>query len=318
MIKLATLILFVLSINLASAQTTTWEHLPNYNGNLFKKCSMFNNGSAKGFAIITNGSGLNSIVKTNDGGLSWGAPLILPSNISDLLDLAFFDDLLGFISVRINSSPALESKIYKTIDGGITWLDVSPSDLAVGTGIADIYMLPNNANQVFHVTGDKYHVSTDAGATWNSYTFSGGFYPTSINFSDSLHGIVGGWDGTFLYSGAIYTTNNGGLSWDSLVLTEAYSLIKSVLIQNSINYYALSSGQPFAATPKLFYSDNAGTTWDTIPLYFLDTIGSPALQIIDGTVGNELYVLPEAPGNIYHSAVPNGNYRSNGHLWCFF
>ncbi len=154
---------------------------------------------------------------------SWQAVDIVPASgtttaAANASNMAFPSRNVGYVCGTRNS-------IYKTINGGTTWTNISPFPAlnAGPTGFpntfvsyTDIFALDDNTvfvvGNMFTSTGIKrVYRTSDGGATWVDIT---GNMPAllpvgnmlTILFHDVNNGYVAG-------SNVIFTTNNGGTSW---------------------------------------------------------------------------------------------------------
>ncbi|TDE46572.1 PKD domain-containing protein [Flavobacterium rhamnosiphilum] len=86
--------------------------------------------------------------------------------------------------------------INKTVDGGVTWTDVSPSSISAGRSISHIAVDGSNPSVIWVTFGEKQSTvkvgkSTDGGVTWTNY--SGTVLPSyAVNCIASQMGTAGG------------------------------------------------------------------------------------------------------------------------------
>ncbi len=148
------------------------------------------------------------ILKTTDGGASWGnKSSSFPYNYGFPITVEFINSDLGFVGGGITPH---SNYIYKTTDGGNTWIQS---------------ILSPNLKET----------ETSQREQLNIYR-SGGI--NSINFKDSNIGYAVAGDANGYYRG-IYITTNGGLTWDSEYRGEEESGLISVCITNSGHAWAV-------------------------------------------------------------------------------
>jgi photosystem II stability/assembly factor-like uncharacterized protein len=110
-----------------------------------------------------------SIRKSYDGGRTWQT---IMNGIQPLLDTR-----VSSLAIDPNNPNVLYAglggffggPLYKSVDGGANWLNISGNDPYLGSGIISIAIDPNNSNTVFVGTAGPGVVlrSTNAGMTWN-------------------------------------------------------------------------------------------------------------------------------------------------------
>ncbi len=211
-----------------------------------------------------NSNADGTVYKTNDGARTW-TNLNFPSlNSPDIQNIHFIDTLTGFISVRETISGNLTMQVYKTTDGGQNWQGIGPSTASLGYGNSAVYFISNDSG--FFSVEDLIYKTYDSGQNWTVDTLST-FYDdiSALDFWNGQYGVAGGWDGTFAYTGVLFYTNDGGSTWNEVIIPETYTSIVEVQRVSPTHIYAL--GDDGYATPAyLFRSTDAGATWDTLNL----------------------------------------------------
>lgn len=230
-----------------------------------------------GYAIVKEWF-INKLYKTEDAGASWQALTIDVSPLTNPVfqSIDFRDDTIGYVLFRAtNSQSQLGSYVYKTIDGGDTWSEVTPTGLPVGTGYADIHFV--STTEGYAATGERVFKTTDGGANWASDSSVISFYPVEIDFFNANNGIVGAADGTFAYKGIVITTTDAGQTWDTLMLAPNYSSITAVDYASATTAYAITEGQ--WGDQKIYKTMDNGATWDTLVLTFLTDSSDNAMDM---------------------------------------
>ena len=182
----------------------TW--IDNFADSVFGISSVHFPTAATGYGLFVN-VGMDSILiyKTIDAGNSWNKTTSFPS-LGMPASIFFTNTSTGFIVLNGEG-------IYKTIDGGVTWvqkltaIDLNsihfPSDsIGYAVGLSGIYKTIDN--------GDTWSIQTNTNPTL--------FY--SVHFTSIDTGYAVGGDGFSI--GIIVKTVDGGINW-TLSLTNPYT-----------------------------------------------------------------------------------------------
>ena len=117
---------------------------------------------------------------------------------------------------------SIGNEIYKSIDGGKTWTNVSGQGVGEGPPYyyAQIRVDPNDRNHVY-VLGLNVHHTTDGGKTWSvAFPFGGDNHALWINPRDSKHLILG-------YDHGMGVSFDAGRNWyhpDDMPLAQFYAV----------------------------------------------------------------------------------------------
>ncbi|HEX9384947.1 MAG TPA: hypothetical protein VF918_01405 [Anaerolineales bacterium] len=191
-----------------------------------------------------------------------------------LVEIQFLNELDGW--------GVTETQIVRTNDGGMTWYNVTPPDVAETGSTVEIFILDNEHAWVqkpdfnnFPNNGLLYHTA-DGGLTWtiSSTPFSGG----DLSFIDMNNGWMLADLGVGAGSNAVavFQTKDGGATWtqtytndpnlpgagDSLPLGG----IKSDLIPLNMQTAWVSGVTYASGTVYLFRTDDGGHTWAQVTL----------------------------------------------------
>ena len=220
-----------------------------------------------GYAVGNGGT----ILKTTNGGLVWIS--LFSGTTIDLNSVDFVDTLVGYIA----GGEYCNWKVLKTTNGGESWVDMS-SGIPYTYGYA-ITIKFIDANTGFIGGGHTPHYNriyktTNGGHTWiqsivttsgnkqeeNSRELlciykSGGF--NSIYFKDSNTGYAVAGDGGGFYR-AIYSTTDGGSTWNDKYVGEEESGLISICITNA------GKGLAVGFNGTIFISENNGNSWTQI------------------------------------------------------
>ena len=201
----------------------------------------------------------SSFEKTEDGGQTW-TELNIPVDPYDIQDMDFHLSAEGVLVMRSSTSEGLFTKVYRTMDDGANWEEISPDETATGFGLAQIQML--DANTVFFVTDNYFYRTINGGEDWTTVLLpSAG---VSVNFSDANHGLVGTWDGTFNYFGGMMATSDGGDTWNETVLELNNSSIGVVDQLSETTAYAAPVKWGANGQVQFYKTVDNGLNWTTV------------------------------------------------------
>ena len=302
LVKSISLVALLATVSNVKAQ---WTAMPSISG--YHLTDMSFPSEEVGF-VVSNEIGQSSyqVWKTTDGANTWDTIPVPDLYQPEIHDLHFLSETLGFLSVRDNSMFGLDAQLFKTTDGGNTWTDISPMDPDIGFGYSQVYFL--NENTGYWLIGESVYKTEDGGTTWIDSN-PGIYSATSISFYDEDHGIIGNWDGTFAYRGALITTTDGGDNWNHHDLTAWYSKIDDVdfVSENVAMGFSAGWGAGISA-PQLRVSTDAGMTWDSVAMQLLaDSMDQPLnMDFANPDTG---YILGgNNDGTIYYTV-------DGGHNW---
>lgn len=188
-----------------------------------------------------------------------------------------------------------QARVWKTIDRGDTWVDVSPSNLNDDAQIVRIMVHPSNPNIVFMATTYGFYKSGDGGSTWEAKN-SG--FDNSIIRSLDMHYDVGTGkvllyaidlvkyipEGTSIsYNGGVFKSSDEGDNW--LKINSNMPLPNSILndytVKTSIYKIALSDW--FGKT-----QDEVEALYPNLPTTLLHSVSKVR---VDPTNANKVLVL---------------------------
>lgn len=145
-----------------------------------------------------------AILKTTNSGISWDS---IQTNITgQAWSIFFISEIIGFISA--------DNRIYKTTNGGITWI----LNFTTYSPTRDIHFL--DLNYGYLTDGSDYYRTSNGGMNWINnyyYQFSNNTF-FEIYFNNISTGLAVG------SSGAVIRTSNSGLNWSQLAGGEDYLL----------------------------------------------------------------------------------------------
>jgi len=248
-------ILLMFALILVSQIQAQWtiQNLDNPQGNRMEDVFFIND--TLGWVA---GGGTGKIFKTENAGLTWTT--CFTSN-DYLRSIEFATPLLGFCG-------SLDNRLYKTTDGGVTWVDVASTISPIPSGICGISAPSANVIYGCGVWSNPAYVikSTDGGFTWTSIDMSA--YALSlvdIYFVNENVGFVIGRANPITDGGVILHTTDGGATWNVMHKTLVpQDYVWKIQSPDGINYFASIQGDPSSGNVRMLKSDDAGQTWQTI------------------------------------------------------
>jgi len=193
--------------------------------------------------VIVGGSSLSDfsgyVYKTIDGGLNWlptnnGNPL---EETIDLMSIYFINENIGYAS---GFGFTIEDSIYKTTDGGDSWIKVGEEKCS------HIYFITETIGYGFSFPNSKLLKTTDGGVTWEEELDTEEII-FDFHFLDENIGYIAG-------NSFIYKTVNGGNSWEQLNGVPNTTIESVEFINNDFGY--LSTGS------KIYWTEDGGQTWE--------------------------------------------------------
>jgi photosystem II stability/assembly factor-like uncharacterized protein len=196
----------------------------------------------------------DKIYRTFNGGTSFDS-ISLP-NAVQYWSVDFITNLDGVVAVDIASSG---NSIYRTINGGTTWQDISPvpfagqgmnvkfADALHGTYLTSAPLILNTAN---------------GGLSWDTMSFGYDYFGT-LDYPTATTGYIGGFDGTFNYSGVIRKTTDGGVTWNLATnFNRSNSMIQQIEFVNADSGFAYFN--PYGFDSRIIRTRDGAATWDTV------------------------------------------------------
>jgi photosystem II stability/assembly factor-like uncharacterized protein len=247
---------------LTSQSHSQWNELNTFEQKVISKLNFINDdlGYALGYDLTVN---KKVIIKTTNGGNSWEPIPIIDQN--EFMDICFIGDSVGFSVFRDLSNSVAPMRIYKTFDDGLNWEDISPDSTNTGMGNSVIQFIDENIGflGVAHVL----YRTIDGGNNWDT-TLLNNVSIMSLDFINENSGVIGTWDNSFFYSGSMYSTNDGGETFNIFNLNQYSSVVHYVKYLNSGTVYASCTDEWFsnAGSPFICKSLDNGISWDSIPI----------------------------------------------------
>lgn len=195
-----------------------------------------------GFAGGSNNN-LQSLMSTNDNGTTWIDITPDPTSTAITNSISFIDPLQGYMS-----GPTV---LYKTFDGGLTW-----TNIPVNFEIASIHFIDMNNGFVCGTENNEAVVykTSDGGGTWsNELTVSNPFmFVSAIQKVDVINANVA--FSSLQYFNNIYRTVDGGNTWDTITISQIYSI-------QDYDFINANEGHVLSTMGELFRTVDGGLTW---------------------------------------------------------
>ncbi len=185
-------------------------------------------------------------LKSSNRGASWTATKVGTAGsatTSAALALCAGNPQVLYLSGQVTSGTASINRVYKSADGGTTWLDVTGA-ITTSMSIDALAVDPVNPLKAYAGTAWAVFRTTDGGASWQKNS--------GIAFASAL-AVDGASPGTVYagYDKVVYKSLDGGVTWTS---HRGQSGICRVLLASGGRVY-------FGSTGGLFRSEDAGATW---------------------------------------------------------
>jgi photosystem II stability/assembly factor-like uncharacterized protein len=190
--------------------------------------------------VVVGSSSVNGgIVRTTNGGTSWDTAYSSTVTTGVFYQVQFLNNNVGYAVGTVTP------KIWKTVNGGITWTGMTT---APTTTVYDIYAF-DTLNLIISTTSGNVQKSTDGGATWSAVIATGSTgVGNKIHFTDNNKGYLAGASGKFAF------TTDGGASWT----------LKPVIVgatANTSSYYDISALTGTSAPATLVTESFDGATF---------------------------------------------------------
>jgi photosystem II stability/assembly factor-like uncharacterized protein len=226
----------------------------------------------------------SKVYRTTDKGNTWAQISTLDSTFDYVRSIEFVNDTIGFAGL-LYSAFSLSGNIYKTIDGGFTWTLLQNMQINSYDGICGMAHYGNRLLAVGTYNGPAWFYKTDDfGASWTksdlSNLMSGLVDCYMVSFDTIL--ISGVADSANNYNASIIKSNDGGLTWSRVYLSNTSYMEYCWKMFFRPNGLGISSIQSYGPQLKIARTVDFGNTWSTITvdtaLVFQGDLGGIALQ----------------------------------------
>ena len=213
-------------------------------------------------------------------------------------------------SVIYASTPDGTTRVFKSVDGGITWL---PSDNGIEIDGGETFGFafdPDNPATVYVAYQGGVHASTDAGGTWelrSTYEVGGTSYLirawsiASSPADGTLYvGAYGCWSGLI---GGVFRSRDGGETWDLVADHEMTDcLIRAIAVAPSAPHIIYAGG---GSAGGIFKSVDGGDTWQRIDSSFAVPPMISALEV-DPYDAQTVYIGVQGTGSGIYKTTNGG------------
>lgn len=224
------------------------------------------------------------ILKSQDVGANWSTDYIPDS--SDIYSSFFINDNTGYIS-------GASGMIYKTVDGGNIWMDVSDSNNT--DTLFSIFFTDGTTGFAVGSNG-RLIMTNDGGNSWTAINSGTANDLNSVCFASADTGYAVGDHGTVL------KTVDGGFNWELIPISSAqYINFTSIRLLNSHYGYIIGNLGTYGKLLKIDHS----FVWMYTPSYYYNELYGIFIQDMSNiyTVGGMGTIIKTADG--FSSCIPN-------------
>ncbi len=186
-------------------------------------------------------SGNGIMLKTFNGGTNW---FVISTAFSGS-SIVFPDVSTGYVC---------EGTIYKTTDGGVSWVDLQQTSLLA------VHFPDKNFGYAVGYNS-KIIKTSNGGTSWETQFVSlYGNKFNSVNFRNQYTGYIAGGKMASPFSGVLYKTINGGVSWYEVSPNSPDIDFRSIYFPSNLTGYAVG-GYEFGSSGVIYKTTDAGETW---------------------------------------------------------
>ncbi len=256
-----------LSFSIIGNSQGTWNAIPNAPMGSFRIDDITFVNDSVGFV------GFNSrIHKTSDKGNTWNQIALLDSMQNYVRSIEFINDSVGFAGLLSTTTPLL-GNLYKTTDGGYNWSLLQNMQIDSADGICGMAHFGNRLVAVGTYLGPPwFYRSDDLGLTWMKIDLSNlmeGLVDCYMFSTDTII-ISGTADSLNQYRASILKSNDGGLTWTRVYITNSSYLgmcWKMFFRPGGLGIASIESQDSVLIIARTV---DYGNNWTTIPV---DTTG---------------------------------------------
>lgn len=304
---------------ISHGQTNIWTKLTAAPSNGGKQDGIFFINKDTGWVV--NGSG--KIYKTLNGGTSWIQQKSAPGTYFRCV--AFANDQIGFAgNIGTNYFPGVTDTepLYKTVDGGNSWVPVTSSiSGTVPLGICAIYVVSTNTNVIYaggRVGGPATFLkSTDGGNTWTGIDLTAqcnGIQDVYFHSADTGYVFAASDADITAANAVILRTTDGGTTWTKVFNSTRTSenIWKAWFPSRKVGYAAIQSYDAGTTQRYIAKTTDGGLTWTEKNLVNNGTreFGIGFINDSVGWVGGETSGYQTVDGGNTWKPVTLGNYAN--------
>lgn len=198
------------------------------------------------------------IRKTVNGGETWTLQYTSPMY---LRCIEFINADTGFVG-------SLDGPVYRTNDGGVTWVDIAPGISPPPQGICGLSAPTADVIYGCGVWSQPAYIikSVNGGADWTTIDMSAhATRLVDIFFTSADTGFVTGTGSPGSEGGIILYTTDGGATWTPKFMTNTTSdIVWKIQRLDDVHYYASIYSDPINDDTRTVRSADGGMTWTMI------------------------------------------------------
>lgn len=203
------------------------------------------------------------------------------------------------------------SKVLKTVNGGMSWNEITPPTSEVRDLVPPLEMNPDDP-ETLYVGFKRVYRSVNGGSTWTSAASSIQSNPykaikVSENNSQWIYAV---------HEGGVVVSSNGGATWQArnngLPLAQAMPVAVAITRNSHLRAYIGFSG--YAAGEKVYMTVDGGLTWTNV------SSGVPNVPISDLEIAQEngwevVFAATDMGVGMYNAAFPFSPWSFNLNLY---
>lgn len=211
----------------------------------------------------TANGGFTTVLKSNDAGLVWGLESADPQQIIN--DLKFVSSQKGYMAGRkitVGICPGANCSVYinRTLDGGASWQTINATiakTIINGHIPSNAVWFINDSTGFVVASRSRILKTQNSGTTWQDISDSSTAFSGTTSLYNDVHFIdenVGYVVGRYLNttSGIILGTTDGGLTWDSTIVS---NIVLGVWTVNTNDAYAVGK------FGTIYKTTDGGASW---------------------------------------------------------
>ena len=229
-------------------------------------------------------SAVGGVFKSIDGGASWEITGLAGVSV---LELAMNPKNPNTIYTACSAGSGWIPGIYKTEDGGVSWINVSNGiDLDWETGVGSVALDPHHPDTVYASTygfyGGGIYKSIDGGDTWEWESFNGGLNAAgygAITIDPVNTNVI--YMSSVNWGSGVYKSTNAGSTWTDM------GFPSDLTYEFAID--PLNTNILYIAKASVHKTIDGGETWENISEGLLETQYAKAIRM-DPSNSSTLYI----------------------------
>ena len=197
-----------------------------------------------------------------------------------------------YLGLSVPDGPATAGHLYRSSDGGDSWLDLTPNLPQVDTNITAITFDPLDANHIFVGTRDGYiYLSTNGGSSWTQAARPDAHIERLVVNPFGVHEVWAVTNGTDWGTSYLWRSTDSALTqWEQNFQA------------NNITFHPTISGTIWAASGGGYVSVDGGQNWGPVAVGLTDVL--------------DFAIDPQNPDTVYVGTM-RGVHKSldNGQTW---